>query len=156
MNYYLRLTFIVIALISFLSIEAQVFNFDNTGAKQGINVEKSSSTGININYAVNEFSLDDVNYNRTTAKKVSLPMQFLPGDEGAPDIPGNGNFIAIPQWSISRLLVNSFEKTVYTNIELAPAPRIPKDDEDGPMHYEKNMEDILQKCFLSCRSIQTF
>ncbi len=140
MNYFSRIAFTIIVLVSFLQMEAQVFNFDNASAKQGVNIEKSTKTGVKINFSVNEFSLDDVNYNRTTAKKVSLPMQFLPGDEGAPDIPGNGHFIATPQGSKARLLVNGFDKTVYSNIELAPAPRIPKANEDGPLHYEKNME----------------
>ncbi len=57
---------------------------------------------------------------------------------------GIGQYIAIPQGGIAKVHVTSQRTEVFTNIHIAPAPRIPLDTDDGPLFYEKN-ERIYSK-----------
>ncbi len=71
-------------------------------------------------------------------KAVNLPEVFLPNDEGAPDLPGYSKMIAIPQGATAKINIIASRTETIQNIEIAPAPRIPTEMEDGPLHYEKN------------------
>ena len=70
---------------------------------------------------------------------IAMPGVMLPNDEGAPDLPGQGRYIAIPSGATARLNVIRMQTETFSDVSLAPAPRIPFEDDDSPLHYEKNM-----------------
>ncbi len=78
---------------------------------------------------------------------IQLPGHFLPNDEGAPDLPGNGRYIAVPQGAVPVLNIISMDVETIQNVDLAPAPRIPLDTEKGPLHYEKNAKIFSKDAF---------
>ncbi len=67
--------------------------------------------------------------------------------EGAPNLPGNGRYIAIPQGSEAILTINSVRTELIQNVDLAPSPRIPFETEDGPLEYKKNLEIYSNNAF---------
>ena len=71
-------------------------------------------------------------------KAVELPGHFLPNNEGAPDLPGSGRYIAVPQGAKAILKVIASRTEKYSNVNISPAPRIPKDNETGPLVYKKD------------------
>ena len=76
--------------------------------------------------------------NGKTMKLVTLPDEFLPNDEGAPNLPGSGRYIALPHGAKAKLTIVSSRIEKFKNLNLAPAPRIPLDTEKGPLEYKKN------------------
>jgi hypothetical protein len=106
--------------------------------KQGFNVKESKSDAVEIQYVINEFYLEDFTANGEQMKSVLLPGVFLPNDEGAPNLAGESRFIAIPQGATPVLDIKSVEIEKFQNIEVGPAPRIPLESDDSPLHYEKN------------------
>lgn len=119
------------------SFAQQYFYSDNTH-NQGFTVLQSSPQKTGLSFAIDSWALTEVAVNRAVMQKIELPGHFLPNDEGMPDLPGSGRYIAIPQGATARLEVISIQTEVLQNIELAPAPRIPKTTENGPLFYEKN------------------
>ena len=71
-------------------------------------------------------------------KKLELPGVFLPNDEGAPDLPGTSCFIAIPQGASAAFNIVDYRLETFENIDIVPAFRIPKGNDDGPLVYNKN------------------
>ena len=134
--------FLVIALLALASLafasESTVIQYDDSWGQAGYTLEQSSPTGAEVNFSINEFTLDDVVINNENMQNVFLPGVFLPNDEGAPNLPGNGQFIAIPQGSTAEMRIISSRTETFSNIELAPAPRIPLETEDGPLEFNKN------------------
>ncbi|HFD04940.1 MAG TPA: hypothetical protein ENJ25_02220 [Firmicutes bacterium] len=69
---------------------------------------------------------------------VSIPGMILPNDAGAPNLPSEGRFIAIPQGANVSVKILSYSTETYKNIDLAPAPKIPFDADDAPLDYSFN------------------
>jgi len=102
---------------------------------QRFSIISQSPAGVKINYSITSFKLTKVQINGKTMDAIELPGSYLPNDEGAPDLPGTGRLIAIPQGSnVSVNIIKSRTET-FTGIDLAPAPVIPLQTETGPLKY---------------------
>jgi hypothetical protein len=121
-----------------LNLQAQVFNYFDSWGESGFTLESASQTGVDINFSIEQFELSDININGTTMTKILLPKVFLPNNEGMPDLPGDGRYIAVPHGADVSYQIVSSRTDVYSNIDVAPALRIPKDTDDGPLQYNKN------------------
>ena len=122
------------------SIRAQVTTYTDSWGNQGVSLEAENSTGILINFSITQFQLDDIDVDGTILKAVHLPGIFLPNNEGAPDLAGLGKYIALPQGAEATFKVISSRVETIANVDIAPAPRIPKDTETGPLEYRKNQQ----------------
>ncbi len=140
------ITLLALASLAFAS-EPTVITYDDSWGQAGFTLEQSDPTGVEVNFSINEFYLDEVVINNENMQNVILPGVFLPNDEGAPDLPGNGRFIAIPQGSTAEMRIISSRTETFSNIELAPAPRIPLETEDGPLEFNKNNSIYLRDAY---------
>ena len=114
---FLVITLLALASLAFAS-EPTSIKYDDSWGQAGFTLEQSGPTGVEVNFSINEFILDDVVINNENMQNVILPGVFLPNDEGAPDLPGNGRFIAIPQGSTAELRIISSRTETFFNIEL--------------------------------------
>jgi hypothetical protein len=131
---------LVAALISLYPdlTNSQQFSYSGNLNKQGITVIHSSAHRTTLAFAIESWTLNEVSINRQPMQQIELPGHFLPNDEGMPDLPGSGRFIAIPRGSVARLEITGMQTEVLQNIDLAPAPRIPKTTENEPLFYARN------------------
>lgn len=136
MNYLLRVAALV--LLCPLSAISQHFTYPGQGNEPGLHVVSSDPGRISLTFSITEWTLADVEINRENLKKVELAGHFLPNDEGAPDLPGSGRLIAVPQGARPRLNILAMETETLHGVDLSPAPRIPKTTENGPLHYAKD------------------
>jgi hypothetical protein len=118
---------------------SQQFTYTDNQYQQGFTVLQSSPQKAEISFSIKSWTLTDVSINRQVMHKIELPGHFLPNDEGMPDLPGSGRYIAIPQGAVAHMEIISMQSETLQNIELAPAPRIPKTTENGPLLYNKNL-----------------
>lgn len=133
----LYLSLLLIFLFS-VNLQSQVVSYQDSWGAQGFTMESSTPGGMQINYSISQFDMQEVDIKGTMMKSIHLPGIFLPNDEGAPDLPGTSRFIAIPQGARASFNITSYRTEVFTNVEIAPAFRIPKGNEDGPLNYEKD------------------
>jgi Peptidase family C25/Propeptide_C25/MAM domain, meprin/A5/mu/GEVED domain/Peptidase family C25, C terminal ig-like domain len=115
-------------------------SYSDSWSKQGFSVEEQNSNSLRLNYSITEFQFNEIKLDNEMLTNISLPGVFLPNDEGMPNLPGNGKYIAIPQGSKAELRIVNYRVEKITNIDIAPAPRIPLDTEDGPLIYNKNRD----------------
>ena len=136
--------FLVLFILFCLSLtgisNAQVYNYSDNWGNHGLTVERQSPSNVSLNFSVTQFQLDDIDIDGITQKAVHLPGVFLPNDEGYPDLAGTGKYIALPKGANATFRVISSRVETFTNVEIAPAPRIPKDTEVGPLVYTKNQQ----------------
>lgn len=123
-----------------INLFGQQFTYGNNWGPEGISLKSSGSSGVTVNYSVHEMNLEDVNVNGLMMKAPRINGMFLPNNEGFPDLAGTGRYIAVPQGANAILNVKSYKSMTYYNVDIAPAPRIPWDNENGPLVFSKKQE----------------
>ncbi len=137
MRKFLVLFFIFTCFLLFAN-QTQIIEFNDSWSEHGFSMEQQSSLGVQLNHSIKQIIMGEENINGELLQTVSLPGNILPNDEGMPNLPDNGRFIAIPQGSKVELQILNYRVESYQNIDLAPAPRIPLDTEDGQLEYNRN------------------
>jgi len=138
----MRKIFFFLLLLSFsvLYAQSQTFTSPDIQGKPGFNLVGSKPASVTVNYSVPAFSLEDQMGTTTPMKYINLPGSFLFNDEGMPNLPGKGKYIAIPQGATPKLRIVSQLIDIIHNVEIVPAPRLPLDNDNRPVEYVKNME----------------
>jgi len=119
-------------------LKADEVKYDDSWGKQGFSITNQKSSGLEIIYSVNSFTLKNSQINGESMTKIALPGVLLPNNEGAPDLPGTGRYIAVPNGAKASVSVIATRTEKFTGVEIAPSPRIPWDTEDGPLEYSKD------------------
>lgn len=120
-------------------ILAQTYSYSDSWGEEGFTVQEQKSSKVIVVFSIKEFTLTDIDIKGETMKNLEMPGYFLPNDAGAPNLPGSGRYIAIPQGSTASVNILSYRTETLNNVNLAPAPRIPWETETGPLEYNKNM-----------------
>ena len=104
-------------ILNIFQVSAQKYEYHDSWGKTGFNLQESRDNGVKVIYSINEFSLNDQLINGETLKTVHIPGHFLPNNAGAPDLPGDGRYIAVPQGAKAALNVNMLKKEIFENVE---------------------------------------
>ncbi len=128
---------------------AQVGKYSYTDAwgKQGFSVKNQKSEEVIINFSVDKFSISNIDINGKGRHNVALPGHFLPNNEGMPNLPGNGRYIAIPNGAKVEFEIVNSRKEIIQNVDVAPAPRIPLDTDKEPLEYNEREEVYSENAF---------
>ncbi|MBN3034248.1 MAG: hypothetical protein JW861_01580, partial [Bacteroidales bacterium] len=129
-----------LAVFAFQGLKADEHVYPDSWGAAGFSLENQSSQSVVLNYSVDRFIIGSHEIDGQPMHFIQLPGHFLPSREGAPNLPGNGRFIAIPQGAVASYKVLSYRTETFTGIELEPAPRIPWETETGPLVYRKDEE----------------
>jgi len=149
-----------VSLISFLllvvalnTMHAQKYVFEDAWSNAGFTLSQSGTSGLEITFSLDEFSLTDFDLKGEAMKEIQIMGSFLPNNEDAPNLPGNGRYIAIPNGAVASFKVTAQRTETYKNVNIAPSPRIPKATDDGPLHYEKNMKIYSRDAFYPAEAV---
>ena len=142
-----KLNILIILISIIISVSADEIKYPDANGKQGLSVISQSNTGVTVNFSIQSFEITNKQVNGKTMQEISLPDVFLPGTEGAPNLPAVSRFIALPEGATAKLNILSFRKEVVENVDIAPAPRIPWDTEEGPLDYKKDNEIYSKDAF---------
>lgn len=126
---------------------ADEVNYSDSWGKHGFELKNQKANGVEIDYSIESFSISNNLINNMSMQVIELPGNLLQNDEGAPNLPGTGRYVAIPQGATVSMTITASRTDVYTDIDLAPAPRIPWETEKGPLEYSKNMEIFSKDAF---------
>jgi uncharacterized repeat protein (TIGR01451 family) len=140
---------IILLALSLISLEARSQN----SQVRSLSLTASSMAGVEVSFELPSWSMEDVTIGRENLAKISMEGSYLPNDEGAPDLPSLARYFAFPKGSVPRLQVSYSSIETIQNIELAPAPRIPKTTDDGPLHYEKDMTIWAEDSFYPAQTV---
>jgi len=135
-----KITLIVtLCLVLFTSV-AFTKQYTDAWGPHGFSLNRQSGTGISINFSIQEYFTSDKEVDGETLQSIHIPGVYLPNNEGAPDLPGMSRYIAIPEGASVSFNIVDYRTELIPNMDIAPAPRIPLDTEDGPLDYNKDMQ----------------
>jgi len=118
----------------------ETVDFDGSWGQNSLfNVVSESSNGIEIIFSMHQMVIEEKEIDGIIMKSFGVPAVFL-SSPGVPNLGGASRYIAIPQGSRAQVTIVSSRKEIYHDIEVAPAPNIPRDDDDSPLKYEKDMK----------------
>ena len=124
-------------LLSPLSL-AETITFNNSWGDAGFNLVSQDAAGVEVVFSIEEFALEDMVIDGQTMQMVYLPGVFLPNNAGAPNLPGMGRYIAIPEGASVRVRIVDSKTEIYQGVDLAPAPPIPLETDDSPPVYKQD------------------
>jgi hypothetical protein len=122
------------------SATADVLNFRNPAANAGFQLINQGFSGVELRYSIKEMALNEIVVDGQPMQVIQIPGVILPNNAGAPNLPGIGRSIAIPEGATASFRIVSFEREVLQNIELAPAPVIPFENDNSPLIIKKDPE----------------
>ena len=128
---------------------AQKYTYSDSWSKAVISIDNSKSTGVELNFSLSHFEFTDFTLQGESMKDIMMPEAFIPADEGHPNLPSVSRFIAIPQGSTPILKVKSSRVEKFSNMMIAPAPRIPLDNDVSPLYYAKNPQVYSKNEFIN-------
>jgi hypothetical protein len=127
-----------VAMISWSATHAEVVEFGKNWGNGGFQLVQQDVSGVEITFSVTKMSVTDVVINGERMQQLGIPGVMLPNDAGAPNLPGMGRFIAIPQGSHAEVRILEVRTEVFHNMEIAPAFEIPAEHDDSPLKFEKD------------------
>jgi hypothetical protein len=133
-----------LAILISSALQADNIRYTDSWGDAGYTVKNQSNGNVVLNYSVKSFSFEDMAVNGESMVNIELPGNLLFNDEGAPNLPGSGRYLAVPEGATAKVSIVSVRKETFSNINLAPSPRIPWETEEGPLDYAKD-ESIYSK-----------
>jgi hypothetical protein len=128
----------VFAIAAASSAFSEVVTYNDSWSDAGFNLTSQSPSGVEVVFSIEKMNIQDLIVDGQTMKVVGIPGVFLPNNAGAPNLPGSGRFIAIPQGATANVQILSSRVEVIEDIEIAPAPPIPLETDDSPPIYKKD------------------
>jgi hypothetical protein len=148
------LLLLLIALLFSFTGNSQTYTYSDNWGQEGFVLKSQSPDGINLDYSVHEFTMDELDVRGEAMKHISLANHFLPNDQGAPDLPGGGRYIALPRGARAIVHVTASRTERYKDVDIAPAPRIPKTTERGPLEYTKDLKIYQADAFYPAEPVK--
>ena len=126
---------------TFLTASAETVTFNDSWGNAGFNLINTDASGAEIVFSITQMSIEDFVVDNSTLQMVYIPGVILPNNAGAPNLPGESRYIAIPEGASANVKIVDFRTEVYQDIDLVPASPIQLDTDDSPAVYEK--DDII-------------
>jgi hypothetical protein len=136
-KYYLVM--LLFSLFSCSLFAQQVIEYNKSNVN-GFNLVNQKSNSVVVNFSINKLFLEDVNVDGINLKTAKIQGVFLPNETGMPDLAGTGRYIAIPHGATVTYKILSYKTDIIQNIDIAPAPQIPLDNDPSPLKYPRNKE----------------
>jgi hypothetical protein len=130
-------------------------SYPDSWNQTGFHLEQQDEQGVKVVFSIEEFSINLDQVEGEQMHFVELPGTLLPNDEGAPNVPGNGRYIAVPQGSTPSVRILQSRTETFENINLAPAPNIPLGDDDNPVRFIRDTDIYSQNAFYPAEPVIT-
>ncbi len=117
---------------------AQTFDIDGSTGPHGLVLRSQSPAGVDLHFEMTSFAMEPVAIDGATYQKITMPQVFLPNDAGAPDLAGLSRFVAIPEGANAVFTITSTSMRTFQDVDVAPAPVIPRENDDSPLVYRRN------------------
>lgn len=120
------------------SSAADTLTFDGSWGPPGFQLVSQRDSGVEIIYSMGSLRIEHKDLEGELAHTLSIPSLSLPNNAGAPDLPSAGRYIALPQEATVKLEIVETRTRVLRDMNIAPAPPIPRENDNSPLVYIKD------------------
>ena len=140
-------------IISNAFISAQNYQYSDSWGPNGFKLVEERKSGIVLTYSIADFFIEEHEINGEQMHAIQLPGAFLTNNEGAPGLPGQGQYIAIPEGAtVSFRIIESREER-FSGMKISPTPVLPLITDEPPLIYEKDMSIYGQDAFYPAQTV---
>jgi len=152
----MRIAICAVALLALVAAAcpARTVMFDVDGGETGFSLSKETDSYVEMSFKVARLGIEDIDVDGGLMQQLTLPGVILPGDEGAPNLPGFGRYVALPEGARPVLEVVSLKTETIDGLDILPAPPIPFEGDDSPLVYEKDPTIYSRDAFYPERPIR--
>ena len=126
------------ALLSASDAAAETILFQDSWGKAGIQLVQQDAAGVELVFSIPRLEITEMEMDGETMQNLIIPGVVLPNNAGAPNLPGVSRFIAVPQGAWAEVEIVSYRTEVLRDLNIAPAFKIPRGDDDRPLEYRKD------------------
>lgn len=91
---------------------------------QKLSVTNETKSSLSVNLTIDNYDIKEINTQNATFHKVAINNINLPNDKGKPELPYINRYVAIPQGTKAKVVVNSYKKEILNNINIVPSKGI--------------------------------
>jgi PKD repeat protein len=135
------------------TVIASNYEYPNWGVR-GFNLMNSSPSEVELVYSLKSFSLEKFQTQKGEYDMIVMPGAILPTNQGEPNLPGFGRFIAIPQGAKAKYEIVDMEMEVIHNVKILPSPEILKDTEKGEATYIEDEKIYSRNAFFPLQPVR--
>ena len=121
-----------------LPAAGETFRYDDSWQAHGLTVTRQGPDGVGATLSLTSWELGAEQINGRSQAVVHVPGVILPNDAGAPNLPGFSRFLALPAGAEARVRIVASRSETIADVDLAPAPVIPLETEDGPLVFSRD------------------
>ena len=111
---------------------------------QNLTIESQSKSSLTLRLIIDNYDIKEIHEGNETMHEVALNSITIPNDKGKPNLPSVNRFIAIPNNSDARVVVNNCKKEILKNINIAPSRGIVSEYDTTNLAFIKD-SDIYSK-----------
>ena len=117
---------------------SEPITYTDSWGNAGYNLVSGDAAGVEVVFSITYMSFEEMQIGGQNMQIVALPGVILPNNPGAPNLPGMGRYIALPEGAHANVKIVDFRTEVYHDFDLAPAAPIQFDTDDSPPVYQKD------------------
>lgn len=134
-------------------LRGQEFSYTDSWDRPGISLKYAGTDGVKLNFSMKGFRLEDFDLKGEAMKNIVFDEFFVPADEGMPNLPTASRMIAIPVGATPRVTITALREEILHDVNIAPAPRLPLDNDPNPLVYEKDMRYYGKNTFFPAEPV---
>ena len=109
-----------------------------------LSLVRQDPAGVELSLSLGSWRLGETAALGRPQQRIFVPGWTLPNDAGAPDLPGKGQLLAVPNGATVSVRILQARTETVTGVDLAPAPQIPLASDRGPLQFVRD-ENIYAK-----------
>ena len=110
---------------------------NNTNAQQ-LKILNQSKSSLSLELTIDNYKIKEIIDGDEVFHEIALSSIMIPNDKGKPNLPSVNRFVALPQGGKANVIVESYEKEILKNINIAPSKGIVSEYELTDEHFSKD------------------
>ena len=127
--------------------QTREYSFNNNAQNEGLSITRSDDVCVKFRHAIKSMRLDSVVDNGYSGFQIRGHGIHLPAQSGAPNIPIECHYIAIPNGASVRIDTINVTSQTIQNVNLLAAPPILLETDTTPTTYEKDSSIYYTNAF---------
>lgn len=112
--------------------------FSNNVKSQQLKVFNQNQSSLSIELTIDNYNIKEIIDGDEVFHEIALSSIMIPNDKGKPNLPSVNRFIALPQNGKANVIVESYEKEILNNINIAPSKGVVSEYDTTDYRYDKD------------------
>ena len=111
---------------------------NNTNAQQ-LKILNQSKSSLSLELTIDNYDIKEIIDGDEVFHEIALSSIMIPNDKGKPNLPSVNRFVALPQGAKANVIVESYEKEILKNINIAPSKGVVSEYDTTDYRYDKDL-----------------